>query len=97
MKSQAWQQGIGRHSRDEVIAIGRAGLEAVATLLGSQDYLFGDTPSSIDASLFGQLHTLVKHPFPGPLQDVALAQPALMAYHDRIWQRYWAGASQPAC
>lgn len=89
MKRQVWQQGIGRHGADEVLAIGQSGLCAIVTLLGSQDYLFGDAPSSIDASVFGQLHTLLKHPFPGPLQDFALAQPALTAYHDRIWQRYW--------
>jgi glutathione S-transferase len=86
---QVWQQGIGRHGTEEVLAIGRTGLQAVATLLGSQDYLFGAAPSSVDASLFGHLHTLLKHPFPGPLQDFALAQPALTAYHDRIWERYW--------
>ena len=96
VKSQAWQQGIGRHSFDEVIAIGRTGLQAIVTLLGSQDYLFGKVPSSIDASLFGQLHTLMKHPFPGPLQDFALDQAALTAYHDRIWQRYWTGATPAA-
>lgn len=89
MMRQAWQQGIGRHSEDEVHAIGRHGIQALTTLLGQQAYLFGDTPSTVDASVFGQLHTLVRHPFPGPLQDFALAQPELMAYHDRIWQRYW--------
>jgi glutathione S-transferase len=94
MKRQVWQQGIGRHSRDEVLAIGESGLKAIVTLLGSQHYLFGDTASSVDASVFGQLHTLLKHPFPGPLQDVALAQPSLTAYHDRIWERYWPGGAQ---
>lgn len=94
MKRQVWQQGIGRHSADEVLAIGQSGLRAIVTLLGSQDYLFGDAPSSIDACVFGQLHTLLKHPFPGQLQDFALAQPALTAYHDRIWQRYWSGGAQ---
>jgi glutathione S-transferase len=89
MVEQARQQGIGRHGIDEVLAIGKRGVQALATLLGQQDYLFGDQPSSVDASVFGQLHTLIRHPFPGPLQDFALAQPGLVAYHDRIWDRYW--------
>ena len=89
MTRQAWQQGIARHDEDEVLAIGRNGVQALTTLLGRQDYLFGDKPSTVDASAFGQLHALVRHPFPGPLQDFARAQPELMAYHDRIWQRYW--------
>ena len=89
MIGQARQQGIGRHGVDEVVEIGKRGVQALATLLGQQDYLFGDEPSTVDASVFGQLHTLIRHPFPGPLQDYALAQPALVAYHDRIWARYW--------
>lgn len=87
---QAWAQGMGRHSEDEVLAIGRSGVQALATLLGRQDYLFGALPSTVDASVYGLVHTLVKHPFPGPLQDFTQAQPELMAYHDRITQRYWA-------
>lgn len=87
---QAWEQGMGRHSEEEVWAIGRDGVRALATLLGQQDYLFGALPSTVDASVYGLLHTLVKHPFPGPLQDFALGQANLMAYHDRIAQRYWA-------
>jgi glutathione S-transferase len=86
---QAWEQGIARHSEEEVLSIGRSGVQALATLLGQQDYLFGALPSTVDASVYGLLHTLVKHPFPGALQDFTCAQPALMAYHDRIWQRYW--------
>jgi glutathione S-transferase len=91
---QVREQGMGRHSTEEVLTIGRTGLQAIATLIGSQEYLFGDVPCTVDASVFGQLHTLLKHPFPGPLQDFALAQPALTAYHDRIWQRYWGDGAQ---
>lgn len=89
MKRQVSQQGTGRHSYDEVIAIGLKGWQAIATLLGQQPYLLGDTISSIDASGFAFLHTLAKHPFPSAVQDYVLSQPGLMAYHDRIWQRYW--------
>lgn len=91
---QVWEQGMARHTADEVAAIGRSALEALATLLGQQDYLFGDKPSTVDASAYVQLHTLVKHPFPSPLQDFALVRPELMAYLDRIAQRYWAGATK---
>lgn len=91
---QAWEQGMGRHSGEEVLAIGCDGVRALATLLGQQDYLFGAFPSTVDASVYGMVHTLVKHPFPGPMQDFTLAQPELMAYHDRIAQRYWTEVGQ---
>ncbi|MEX5744366.1 glutathione S-transferase family protein [Massilia sp. X63] len=90
---QVWAQGMARHSADEVVTIGRSALQALTTLLGEQAYLFGATPSTVDASVYGQLHALVKHPFPGPLQDFALARPELLAYHDRIKQRYWPAAA----
>lgn len=86
---QAWEQGTGRFAPEQVLAMGCAALQSLHVLLDGQAFLFGHQPSTVDASLFGQLHTLMKHPFPGPLQDYALAQPGLVAYHDRIWQRYW--------
>lgn len=86
---QVWQQGMARHSPNEILLIGRNAIRALATLLGTQAYLFGDRPSSIDASVYGQLHSLVQHPFPSPLQDAALAEPELMAYHERIARTYW--------
>lgn len=89
---QAWEQGIGRFPQDQVVAMGQDGLRTLAVLLGQQEFMFGDQPSTVDASVFGHLHALLKHPFPGPLQDFALSRPELVAYHDRIWQRYW----QPA-
>jgi glutathione S-transferase len=91
---QAWAQGMARHSANEVASIGCSALQSLATLLGQQAYLFGDTPSTVDASVYGQLHALIKHPFPGPLQDFALARPELVAYHDRMKQSYWGGAPE---
>jgi len=89
MRQQAWQQGVGRHGLDEVLAQGQQGWQALSTLLGEQSYLFGDQPSSVDATLFAWVHTLTRHPFPSPLQDFVKAQPNLMAHHDRIWARHW--------
>lgn len=90
MRQQAWAQGVGRHGLDEVVAQGLQGWQAVATLLGDQPYLFGDQPSTVDATLFAWIHTQIRHPFPSPVQDFVMAQPNLMAYHDRLWARHWA-------
>jgi hypothetical protein len=89
---QVWEQGIGRHTYDEVIAIGLNGLQALAALLGAQP--FGETISSVDATGFALAHTLARHPFSQRVQDFVLEHPDLMAYHARIWQRFWStGAS----
>ena len=70
MRQQAWQQGIARHSHDEVVAMGLADWQALTELLGNQPYLFGERPSTVDATLFAWIHTLAHHPFPSPVQDL---------------------------
>src|SRR5262245_2170146 len=45
-------QGMGRHSRDQIIALGTRSIEAVATWLADKPYFFGPEPSGIDATMF---------------------------------------------
>ena len=86
---QAWAQGMGRRSYDEVVAKGVEAWTAITTLLGDQPFLFGDRPSVIDASAFAWVHCTLKHPFESPVLDHIRSTPTLVAYHDRIWGRYW--------
>ena len=50
----AWQpsqeQGIGRHTYDEIVRIGMPGWRALAELLDDRIYLLGDVPSTLDAT-----------------------------------------------
>ena len=87
---QAWEQGIGRHSHEEIVRMGMAAWAAVADLLGEQTYLLGDRPSTVDATSFAWIHVGLVHPFVSPMRNYIASQPHLVAYHDRIWQRYWA-------
>ena len=89
---QAWQQGMARHSYDEVAHLGISAWEAVATLLADQPYFLGTQPSTIDATCFAFIHTVIKHPFPSPMQEFVQSHEKLVAYHDRIWNDYWASA-----
>lgn len=52
MLDALFAQGTSRHSRDEVYAMGRADIAALAELLGEQPFLFGEQPSSYDAILY---------------------------------------------
>jgi glutathione S-transferase len=86
---QAWEQGTGRHSYDEVARMGIEGWQAVADLLGNQPFLLGNEPTTIDATGFAWIHTTVAHPFESPVRDFVSQHPALMAYHERIAERCW--------
>ena len=93
---QAWEQGTGRHSYDEIAQMGIEGWQAVADLLGDQRFLLGDEPTTIDATGFAWVHTTVAHPFESPVRDFVSRHPALMAYHERIAQRCWPDLTRAA-
>ena len=53
LKKQAYSAGIGRHTQEEVEAMGMKDLAAVAELLGSKPFMFGDEPTTLDCVVFG--------------------------------------------
>lgn len=82
-------QGIGRHSRDEIHAIGEQDVTAFGELLGTGPFLFGDQPTSYDASAFGVIGNLKDGPFPSPVRDRIRNTPNIADYIDRIRQQYF--------
>ncbi|WP_441289907.1 glutathione S-transferase family protein [Sorangium sp. KYC3313] len=89
-------QGTGRHSREEIYAQGKADLGAIATLLGDQPFMLGTEPSSVDATVYALLASVLRFPVDSPLKRHAEAQPNLVAYCERMRQRYYADWSPPA-
>jgi len=77
-------QGIGRHSRDEIHAFGKADLEAVATMLGDGPYLLGAELRTIDVTAYAFLANIFHWPRPSPLTDDLKGMPTLVAYVKRI-------------
>jgi glutathione S-transferase len=86
MLSALYAQGTARHSADEVYAMGRADLAAVAELLGEQPFLLGEQPSSYDAVVYAFVVGLVRRKTPA----LAGAVPEnLRAYVQRMHQAYF--------
>ncbi|MDR3477407.1 MAG: glutathione S-transferase family protein [Gammaproteobacteria bacterium] len=79
-------QGVGLHSSDEIYLLGKADIFAVANLLGNQDFMFGDKPTSIDACCYGFLANCVNVPIPSPLKIFIEKMPELVAYCERVKQ-----------
>ena len=77
-------QGLGRHSRAELIEFGRQDVEAITAQLGSNHYFFGNKPSSIDASLYGALHNLIDCEHDGPIKDFCMNHQNLIDYCERF-------------
>ena len=83
-------QGIGRHSRDEIYAIGIKDVQAYAELLGEKPYLFGNKPTSYDASAFGVIGNIKDGPFGSPVQDEIRNSSRLANYIDAIRSKWFA-------
>ena len=86
---QLWGQGMGRHSRDEIMAIGQRDLSAVANHLGSQAYFMGEQPSSVDAVAFAFVANVLWAPLDTPIQRHGRQFPQLEAYCQRMRDRYF--------
>jgi len=82
-------QGIARHERDEIYALGIADVAAFGELLGDGPFLFGDRPTSFDAGAFGVIGNLKDGPFDSPVRDRIRATNNIADYIDRIREQYF--------
>ncbi|HEU4729320.1 MAG TPA: glutathione S-transferase family protein [Kofleriaceae bacterium] len=82
-------QGTGRHSFEEVVAIGAADFAACAALLGDRAFLFGDQPRTADCTLYAFLEGTLGFPVDSPLKVQVASHANLVAYRERIRARWW--------
>jgi glutathione S-transferase len=81
-------QGLGRHSRDELYAMGRSDLEAIATLLGDRPFFATDRPTTIDTVAYGCLANILLVPIETELKRIAARFPNLLAWTDAMDRRF---------
>jgi glutathione S-transferase len=68
-----YYQGIGRYDPDAVMARGLADLEVLAGLIPSQGYFHGETPTSIDAGIYGFIANIYFYDIDTPLKRFVAA------------------------
>jgi glutathione S-transferase len=83
-------QGVGRHSHAEVLALVAADLDALSAVLGDNQFLLGERPTSIDATGYGFLLQIHRVPWESEEKELLRARPSLVGYLDRMAARYWA-------
>lgn len=89
LKKQLWGHGMGRHSRNEIYAIGCADLTALADFLGDKVFFMGAQPTSVDAAVYATLANILWPPLDSPLKQHALKYPNFEAYCQRMKARYY--------
>jgi glutathione S-transferase len=90
MLKSLYRQGTGRHTRDEVYALGIADVSALADSLADKPYFLGAEPTSLDASAYAFIANLLWAPIDSPLSLHTRAQKTLVAYAERMKARYFA-------
>ena len=76
-------QGLGRHSRNDMLQIATKDIEAVADFLGTKPWLMGTEPCGADASVWSSVTGALCPQFATPLRTAAEGRANLVAYRDR--------------
>lgn len=82
-------QGIGRHARDEIYALGIADVRAVAAWLRDKRYFMGAECTGVDATVYGVVENIITPPFDSPVKTEALKHDNLVAYTKRMRGRFF--------
>ncbi|CAJ0598111.1 unnamed protein product [Cylicocyclus nassatus] len=77
--------GVGLMSTDDYKEILKKDYDALKTLLGEQKFLFGDSISTVDCTVFGHLATIFYIPTASYAKDLLKEEyPSLVAYLERV-------------
>ena len=87
-------QGTGRHSHEEIVALAIADYQAVSALLGDQPYLLGESPRTVDATVYAFLEGVLRPPLDSEIKRAVLGMANLVAYTERLRKRYWSDLAE---
>lgn len=96
IRRNLWGHGLGRHSTAEIERLAARGIGAVADFLADKPYLMGAEPCGADASVFGLMAGTLCRRFATPIRTAAEERPNLVAYTDRMMQRFFPGQNGAA-
>ena len=91
MKQQLYGHGMGRHSPEEIYALGCRDIEALSEFLEDKAYFMGAEASSLDAIAYAFVANLLWVPIDSPLRAHAQKFLNLETYCQRMKARYYAG------
>lgn len=89
-------QGIGRHTAEEISAIGKHSIDAIAGYLGDKPFFMGNEPSGIDATMFAFAASAICPLFESDVQRAASNHANLRQYVGRMTARFYPESSEIA-
>ncbi|MGH8476863.1 MAG: glutathione S-transferase family protein [Methylococcales bacterium] len=94
VKSALHQQGLGRHSAEEIKTLADEDIRAVSDLLAGKDFILGDRPSSYDASVHAFISSIFYCTLDSPLKNTMLGFDNLRRYCERVRPAFHPEAGQ---
>ncbi len=77
-------QGIGRHSSEEIYAIGKSDIDCLSSFLGSKPYFLGDCWTALDATTYSFIKLILEAPYSNPLKEAGREHKNLVNYCNRL-------------
>lgn len=90
MRAAHRAQGMGRHSTAERYEMAARDIRAVAAMLGDKQFMTGDSPRGLDATVYPFISGIVDAPFPSPAVDEVRRHANLLDYCARMQARFFA-------
>lgn len=82
-------QGTGRHDLETVRRYGKELVTSLADFIGDGPHLMGERPTTYDATAYAFAAAIVQSEFTCPVREHAKRQKSLLAYLDRMHERYF--------
>ena len=89
-------QGMGRHSPEEIVALGTRSIDATADFLGTKPFMMGSAPTGVDATAFAFIAGLLCPVFETKLRTAAERRDNLRRYVGRMTVRFYRDRSELA-
>jgi glutathione S-transferase len=81
--------GLGRHSNDEILALGKKSIAAIADFLGDKPFFFGPEPTGVDATVFAFVAGALCPHFDSRTRSAAEQHANLRRYVGRMTARFY--------
>jgi glutathione S-transferase len=89
VRKNLWAQGLGRHTRDELVALAHRDIDALAAVLGDKPFLMGANRCGADATAFAFALGVLCPLFTTPIRTHAEKQMNLVAYCERMRKEFY--------
>lgn len=90
------EQGMGRHSPAEIVALGTRSIDATADFLADKPFFMGQEPTGVDAAIFSFVAGILCPHFDTPLREAAERHGNLRRYVGTMTARYYPDPSEIA-